>query len=82
MILASWGVALIEYFFMIPANTIGSKINGGPFNLMQLKVIQEAISITVFTVIATTVFNNEALQWNHIVAFVLIVGAVFFAFLK
>jgi uncharacterized protein (DUF486 family) len=82
VILASWGVALIEYFFMIPANNIGSRINGGPFNLMQLKVIQEAISITVFTVIATTVFNNEALQWNHIVAFVLIVGAVFFAFLK
>ena len=71
VILASWGVALIEYFFMIPANNIGSKINGGPFNLMQLKVIQEAISLTVFTVIATTVFNNEALHWNHVVAFVL-----------
>ena len=82
MILASWGVALFEYFFMIPANNIGSKINGGPFNLMQLKVIQEAISLTVFTVIATTVFNNEALHWNHVVAFVLIIGAVFFAFLK
>lgn len=82
VILASWGVALLEYFFMIPANNIGSKINGGPFSLMQLKVIQEAISITVFTVIATTVFNNEALQWNHIVAFALIIGAVFFAFLK
>ena len=82
VILASWGVALIEYFFMIPANNIGSKINGGPFNLMQLKVIQEAISLTVFTVIATTVFNNEALHWNHVVAFVLIIGAVFFAFLK
>jgi uncharacterized protein (DUF486 family) len=49
---------------------------------MQLKVIQEAISLTVFTVIAVTVFNNEALQWNHIVAFVLIIAAVFFAFLK
>ena len=82
VILASWGIALIEYFFMIPANNIGSKINGGPFNLMQLKVIQEAISLTVFTVIATTVFNNEALHWNHIVAFALIIGAVFFAFLK
>ena len=44
VILASWGVALIEYFFMIPANTIGSRINGGPFSLMQLKVIQEDIS--------------------------------------
>ena len=82
VILASWGVALIEYSFMIPANNIGSRINGGPFTLMQLKVIQEAVSLTVFTIIATTVFNNETLQWNHIVAFVLIVAAVFFAFLK
>ena len=82
IILASWGVALLEYLVMIPANRIGFVDHGGPFNLMQLKVIQEAISITVFTVIATTVFNNEALQWNHIVAFILIVGAVFFAFLK
>jgi len=82
IIFASWGVALFEYCFMVPANNIGSNINGGPFSLMQLKVIQEAVSLTVFTVIATTVFNNEALQWNHIVAFVLIVAAVFFAFLK
>jgi uncharacterized protein (DUF486 family) len=49
---------------------------------MQLKIIQEAISLTVFTVIATTVFNNEALHWNHIVAFACIIAAVFFAFLK
>lgn len=82
VILASWGVALIEYFFMIPANNIGSRINGGPFSLMQLKIIQEAISLTVFTVISVTVFNSETLQWNHIVAFGLIIGAVFFAFLK
>ena len=45
-ILFSWGIALIEYSFMIPANRIGSEINGGPFNLIQLKVIQEAISLT------------------------------------
>ncbi|MCQ2060921.1 MAG: DMT family protein [Fibrobacter sp.] len=82
VILASWGIALLEYFFMIPANNIGSRINGGPFSLMQLKIIQEAISITVFTIISVTVFNSETLQWNHIVAFALIIGAVFFAFLK
>ena len=82
VILASWGIALLEYFFMIPANNIGSRINGGPFSLMQLKIIQEAISITVFTIISVTVFNSESLQWNHIVAFALIIGAVFFAFLK
>lgn len=82
VILASWGIALLEYVFMVPANNIGSRINGGPFSLMQLKIIQEAISLTVFTVIAVTCFHTETLQWNHIVAFVCIVAAVFFAFLK
>lgn len=82
IILASWGIALLEYVFMVPANNIGSRINGGPFSLMQLKIIQEAISLTVFTVIAVTCFHTETLQWNHIVAFVCIVAAVFFAFLK
>ncbi|MBO5950048.1 MAG: DMT family protein [Fibrobacteraceae bacterium] len=82
VILASWGIALFEYIFMIPANQIGSKINGGPYSLMQLKIIQEAISISVFTLIAITVFRTETLHWNHIVAFVFIIAAVFFAFLK
>ena len=82
VILASWGLAFFEYSLMIPANSIGSRINGGPFSLMQLKIIQEAISLTVFTTIAVTVFHTETLQWNHIVAFLLIIAAVFFAFLK
>ena len=82
IILASWGVALIEYFFMIPANRIGSNINGGPFNLMQLKVIQEVISLTVFTVIVALIFKNQPIQWNHFVAFLCLVAAVFFVFLK
>ena len=43
IILASWGLAFFEYCFMIPANRVGSQINGGPFSLMQLKVIQEAV---------------------------------------
>ena len=82
VILASWGIALFEYIIMIPANQIGSKINGGPYSLIQLKIIQEAISISVFTLIAITVFRTETLHWNHIVAFVFIIAAVFFAFLK
>jgi len=82
VILASWGVALFEYCFMIPANRIGSDINGGPFNLVQLKIIQEVISLTVFSVIVTLVFKNQALQWNHIAAFFCMVAAVFFVFLK
>ena len=82
VVLLSWGIALVEYFFMVPANRIGSDINGGPFNLMQLKVIQEVISLTVFTVIVALVFKGQPLQWNHIVAFCLMVAAVFFVFLK
>ena len=82
IIALSWGLALFEYCFMIPANRIGSTINGGPFNLMQLKTIQEAISLTVFTAIVATVFKGEPIRWNHIVAFVFIILAVFFAFLK
>ena len=82
IILTSWGVAFFEYSFMIPANRIGAMQNGGPFNLIQLKVIQEAVSLTVFTVIVITVFKTETFRWNHIVAFILIILAVFFAFKK
>lgn len=82
VILASWGLALVEYCFMIPANRMGSDINGGPFSLMQLKVMQEAISLVVFTLIVTLCFKSQALHWNHLVAFFLLVAAVFFAFLK
>ncbi len=82
VILASWGVALFEYCFMIPANRTGSDINGGPFSLVQLKVMQEAISLIVFTLIVTLCFKSQTFHWNHIVAFLLLVAAVFFAFLK
>ena len=82
IILFSWGIAFFEYCLTIPANRIGFNGNGGPFNLMQLKVIQEVISLTVFTVIITFLFKGQALQWNHIVAFFCLVLAVFFVFLK
>lgn len=81
IILLSWGLALFEYLFMVPANRVGSQITGGPFTLMQLKVIQEAVSLTVFTVIVSIVFKGESIHWNHFVAFGLIILAVFFAFL-
>lgn len=82
IILVSWCMALFEYSFMIPANRIGSQITGGPFSLMQLKVIQEAVSLTVFTIIVKMAFKSEPFHWNHLVAFALIVLAVFFAFLN
>ncbi|MCI6628666.1 MAG: DMT family protein [Candidatus Cryptobacteroides sp.] len=82
VILFSWGIAFVEYCLMVPANRIGSNINGGPFSLIQLKVIQEVISLTVFTLIVTLVFKGETLQWNHLVAFVCLILAVFFCFIK
>lgn len=82
VILFSWGIAFFEYCLTVPANRIGFEGNGGPFNLMQLKVIQEVISLTVFTVIVMFVFKGQEIHWNHIAAFGCIVMAVFFAFLK
>ena len=81
IIVASWGVAFFEYSLMIPANRIGSQITGGPFSLMQLKIIQESISLLVFTVIVALVFKGEPIRWNHLVAFAFIIMAVFFAFM-
>lgn len=81
VILASWGIALFEYSFMIPANRIGFHENGGPFNLFQLKVIQEVISLTVFTILAMFFFSGEKLHWNHVAAFLCLVMAVVFVFL-
>ena len=82
VILFSWGLAFFEYCAQVPANRIGFNGNGGPFNIMQLKVIQEVISLTVFTVIVTVMFKGEALQWNHFAAFLCLIAAVFFVFLK
>ena len=82
VILFSWGLAFFEYCAQVPANRIGFDGNGGPFNLMQLKVIQEAISLTVFTLIVTLLFKVQPLQWNHLAAFFCLLLAVFFVFLK
>ena len=82
IILLSWVIALLEYTFLIPANRIGSDINGGPFSLVQLKVIQEVISCLVFGIIVSILFKGESLQWNHFVAVLFLVLAVYFVFLK
>ncbi|MBR4845024.1 MAG: DMT family protein [Bacteroidaceae bacterium] len=78
----SWCVAFFEYCLAVPANRIGFNGNGGPFSLMQLKVIQEAVSLVVFTVIVTTMFKGESLHWNHLAAFGCLIAAVYFAFMK
>ena len=79
VILFSWGVALFEYCCQVPANRIGFVDNGGPFSLIQLKVIQEVVSLIVFTIIVTTL-RGESLHWNHMVAFCCLVAAVYFVF--
>ena len=78
----SWLVALFEYCFMVPANRLGSVEYGGPFSIWELKVIQEVVSLSVFTVIVLLVMKNEALKWNHLVGFICLVAAVFFIFKK
>ena len=80
VILFSWGIALFEYCCQVPANRIGFVDNGGPFSLIQLKVIQEVVSLIVFTIIVTTLFRRESLHWNHMVAFCCLVAAVYFVF--
>lgn len=82
VILISWGIALLEYCFMVPANRIGLEGNGGQFSLMQLKVMQECITLVVFTVFTVVLFRGEPLHWNHLAAFVCLVAAVYFVFMK
>jgi hypothetical protein len=82
VVLFSWGIALAEYSFMVPANRIGYIGNGGPFNLWQLKVIQEFVSLTVFTLITIFIFKSETLRLNHVIGFCFLVLAVYFIFKK
>ena len=82
IILLSWGLALVEYCFMVPANRMGFIGNGGSFTLMQLKVIQEVITLLVFTLFSLLIFKGEALHWNHFAAFVCLIMAVYFVFMK
>ncbi|MDE6556428.1 MAG: DMT family protein [Duncaniella sp.] len=80
VILISWGIALLEYCCQVPANRMGFTGNGGPFTLMQLKVIQEAVTLIVFTVFTVVFFKGESLHWNHFAAFVCLILAVYFVF--
>lgn len=81
VILVSWGIALLEYCCQVPANRIGFEGNGGPFSLMQLKVIQEVITLVVFIVFSLLLFDGFTLKWNHIAACVLLILAVWLVFL-
>lgn len=82
VILFSWLLAMPEYMCQVPANRIGFAGNGGPYSLMQLKVIQEVISLSIFTVFVTIFFQGESLHWNHAAAFLCLVMAVYLVFMK
>ncbi|NDV43965.1 DMT family protein [Flagellimonas sediminis] len=82
IILVSWGIALFEYAFQVPANKIGFRENGGPFSLIQLKVIQEVITLVVFAVFTLIVFKTETFRLNHIISFIFLILAVYFMFKK
>jgi uncharacterized protein len=82
IILISWGLAFFEYIFQVPANKLGYQGNGGPFSMFELKTIQEAISLIVFTAMTVFVFRTEKLAWNHALGFGLIVLAVYVIFKK
>lgn len=81
-ILISWGIAFVEYCFQVPANKIGYEGNGGPFTLIQLKVMQEVITLSVFAVFTLLVFRTETFKVNHIISFCFIILAVYFMFKK
>lgn len=81
VILLSWGIALIEYCFMIPANRIGFVERGGPFTLMQLKVMQEVITLVIFVLMSAVMFSDFKVQWNHILAMLLVIAAVYLVFM-
>ena len=78
----SWLIAFFEYCCQVPANRIGFVDNGGPFTLVQLKVIQECVSLIVFAILANLMFQHESLHWNHAAAFLCLVAAVYFVFMK
>ncbi|MDX9774273.1 MAG: DMT family protein [Bacteroidales bacterium] len=80
IVLVSWGIALFEYFFQVPANRIGYRGTGGPFSLVELKLIQEVISISVFVVFTLFFFRTETFKLNYLFAFMCILGAVYFTF--
>jgi uncharacterized protein (DUF486 family) len=81
-ILISWGIALFEYTLQVPANRIGFKELGGPFSLVQLKVIQEVITLVVFMLFALAFFKDETIRVNHLIGFIFLVLAVYFIFKK
>ena len=82
IVFISWGIALFEYMLQFPANRLGSNQYGGPFSLIELKVIQEVLTLLVFVIFSLVFFKNETLRMNHLIGFVFLILAVYFVFKK
>jgi uncharacterized protein (DUF486 family) len=82
IILISWGIAFFEYVLQVPANRIGYKAYGGPFSLVELKVLQEVITLTVFVIFSLLLFKTETFRMNHLIGFLFLILAVYFIFKK
>lgn len=78
LVLVSWGVAFLEYCFMVPANNLFGPAEG--FSPFQLKTIQEIVSLTVFVLFAVFALN-QPFRWNYLVAFACIIAAACFMFM-
>lgn len=76
-ILASWGIAFIEYCLAVPANRIGSAV----YSTAELKTMQEVITLVVFAVFSV-LYLGEAIKWNHAIGFGFIALGAFFVFQK
>lgn len=82
IIFISWGIAFFEYCLQVPANKMGYSGNGGPFTLMQLKVIQEVLTLIVFVGFSLIFFKSETFRINHLIGMIFLVLAVYFMFKK
>jgi uncharacterized protein (DUF486 family) len=82
VVLVSWGIAFFEYCLQVPANRLGHVGYGGPFSLLEMKMIQEVITLVVFVVFSLLFFRTEQLKWNHAIGFLFLIGAVYFFFRK
>lgn len=82
IIFISWAIAFFEYCFQVPANKFGYVGNGGSFSLVELKVLQEAITLTVFTVFSLLLFKTESFRINHLIGFIFLILVVYFIFKK
>jgi uncharacterized protein (DUF486 family) len=81
-VVVSWGIAFFEYMAQVPANRIGYAGNGGPFSIWELKVLQEVITLLVFSIFTLLVFKSEPFKLNHLIGFGFLVLAVYFIFKK